>query len=117
MEMKSERKRKGKITLVSRRGPETSAEQRYKDRQVREATHERRAAENRPQQEVLAFSVEVGRMLRRPPSEDPKRWWRSVRLKARLEFKGSWKKPACWKTANRHYKESRPTREVHVWTR
>ena len=72
MEMKSERKRKGKITLVSRRGPETSAEQRYKDRQVREATHERRAAENRPQQEVLAFSVEVGRMLRRPPSEDPK---------------------------------------------
>src|SRR6266446_820891 len=45
-----------------------------------------------PNKRCWPLRWKVGVMLRRPPREGPKRWWRSARLKAWLERNDSWKK-------------------------
>src|SRR4029077_6922753 len=69
-----------------------------------------------PNKRCWPFRRKVGVMLRRPPSKGPKRLWQSASRKAWLESNDSWKKSVSWKTASRHYNESRLTKGVRVRT-
>src|SRR5260370_33685767 len=107
---------------IGHAGNEDRSPERYPARGIKERASKWRDSgadsgrKTSPNKRCWPFRRKVGGMLRRPPRKGPKRSWRRASLKAWLEANDSWKKSVSWKTASRHYSESRPTKGVREWT-
>src|SRR5246127_2154609 len=113
---------KGGANKIGQAGNDDRRPERYPARGIKERASKRRNSgadsgrKTSPNQGCWPFRRKVGVMLRRPPRKGPKRSWRRASPKAWLEPNDSWKKSVSWKTASRHYNESRLTKGVRVWT-